>query len=120
MREQDDFLRDHFEFDHEHGNNPDYMVQDIPLHTLRKVRLLDSVHWGMDREETIIAISDNLDELRKKARSIRILSGKHYTTELQILHDDTGGVEILKVSKPYKPRKTKGRDYDLLGHIFSI
>ena len=115
MRKQDDFLRDHFERDHEHGNLSRTKV-DIPLHELRKV-----LCWDDDvREETIIAISDNLDELRKKARSIRILSGKHYTTDLQIHHDDTGEVEFLKESKPYKPRKTKGRDYDLLGHIFSI
>ena len=31
MRKQDDFLRDHFEFDHEHGNLSRPKVDDEPL-----------------------------------------------------------------------------------------
>jgi|TARA_Y100000034_G_scaffold112664_1_gene146877 hypothetical protein len=83
-------------------------------HELRKVR------WGEDREETLIKISSNMDELRDLAKTIRIRSGRYHTTELQLVNGDTGAVEFLKESQPYKPRKTKGRDYDLLGHIFSI
>jgi len=80
---------------------------------------LSMVRWGDDREETLIGTSSDIEELREKAKTIRIRSGRYHTTELQLYHDDdTGAVEIIKVSKPYTPRKTKGRDYGLLRRIF--